>query len=523
MSDPTESLKAAATLFTLAADEEEESKLTDSIKAASAVTTLGADQAQETANPVGAVQAAAAVVALGSESTSNLESWTKNAIIKLKNNSDTDKSELQRLNLQLETYLENVRVLEQLNKTLIGEVDKAKEAFAPKLFDRSEFDPQLNKLRVKLEEESNECVKFKARIEESENLIQHIGQRIKFYQSDVQADRQKIAGLENQLADINSQRDYLVRSSNLAEESITREKQRIAQAENDLENLIKKLKQDRSKNKQIEFEMQTLNDELAFLKAVFQEELNDMRLKVNASGLTSSDLTNFYKNELVTAIRQIRQDFNTMSDQQLADYKDHKENELKLAIQQNEKERLKEQELRSKNEANKDLELQSVNELRTTLDGNKKDMNKLNTDFSQLSMRLAQLEDALRLSKNKNQDLIERKLAEIEKLKEQNGTMENEVEYWDRVTRSKLETEIQTYRSILNSQIRMMQSFDENIKFVPVKPPPKKPSIASVVVNTVTDVKPQPSKVEIITPEPPKPQPPSGPIESKKRTKNSFK
>ena len=75
--------------------------------------------------------------------------------------------------------------------------------------------------------------------------------------------------------------------------------------------------------------MQTLNDELAFLKAVFQEEINDMRLKVNGGSLTSSDLTNFYKNELVTAVRQIRQDFTTMCDQQLADYKDHKENELK--------------------------------------------------------------------------------------------------------------------------------------------------------------------------------------------------
>jgi len=67
------------------------------------------------------------------------------------------------------------------------------------------------KLRAHLETESNECVKFKARIEESENLCQHLGQRIKFYQSDIQAHRQRIGSLENQLADINGQRDYLIR------------------------------------------------------------------------------------------------------------------------------------------------------------------------------------------------------------------------------------------------------------------------------------------------------------------------
>jgi hypothetical protein len=234
-----------------------------------------------------------------------------------------------------------------------------------------------------------------------------------------------------------------------------------------------------------------------------------MRLKVNGGGLTSNDLTNFYKNELVTAVRQIRQDFNQMCDQQLADYKEHKENELKYAIQQNEKEKLKEQQLRSQNEANKDLDLQNTHELRTSIDNNKNEIGKLNSDYGHLGIRLNQLEDALRSLKHKNQDSVERKLAEIEKLKDQNGSMENEVDYWDRVTRTKLETEIQTYRSILNSQIRLMQSFDDKVSFVPVRPqpqiqPPRKPSVATTVIVPVT--KPEPPISE--------PAKPSGPVES---------
>ena len=261
--------------------------------------------------------------------------------------------------------------------------------------------------------------------------------------------------------------------------------------------------------------MQTLNDELAFLKAVFQEEINDMRLKVNGGSLTSSDLTNFYKNELVTAVRQIRQDFTTMCDQQLADYKDHKENELKHAIQLNEKERQKEEHLKQQNEANKDLDKQNSHELRSILDNNKKEMNQLNSEYANLNGRLNQLEDAVRTIKNKNQDLNERKSDEIEKLKESNGSMENEVDYWDRVTRNKLETEIQTYRSILNSQIRLMQGFDDKVselpKPKPVVQPPRKPSIAT----TVAVEPPKPVVSNVIVDSVVKPAPaPSGPVES---------
>jgi chromosome segregation ATPase len=224
MSSPADVLKAATSLFAFATDndpEDEPSKIqvADSLKAATAVMNLGEDVNTNT-NVTDALLAATGVMALGSLDTepavtavavANNENWTKNAIIKLKTNSDTDKNELQRLNKQLREYLDNVRILEQLNNNLMKEVDKAKQSYAPKLFDRGQFDPELNKLRVHLETESNECVKFKARIEESESLCQHLGQRIKFYQGDIQAHRQKISALENQLNDINGQRDYLIR------------------------------------------------------------------------------------------------------------------------------------------------------------------------------------------------------------------------------------------------------------------------------------------------------------------------
>jgi hypothetical protein len=41
-------------------------------------------------------------------------------------------------------------------------------------------------------------------------------------------------------------------------------------------------------------------------------------------------------------------------------------------------------------------------------------------------------------------------------LKQQNNSYATDLDYWDRVTRTKLETEIQTYRSILNYQTKVL-------------------------------------------------------------------
>jgi hypothetical protein len=87
-SSPADVLKAATSLFAFATDNDSaNSSLSDSLKAATAITNLGD---KETANVANAVQAATAVVTLGSDSSSSItDSWTKNAIISLKNHSDT--------------------------------------------------------------------------------------------------------------------------------------------------------------------------------------------------------------------------------------------------------------------------------------------------------------------------------------------------------------------------------------------------------------------------------------------------
>jgi hypothetical protein len=131
----------------------------------------------------------------------------------------------------------------------------------------------------------------------------------------------------------------------------------------DLEGLRAKLRASKSKNKQVEFEMQTLLDELEFRKAVFNEEKTEiMARQQNGRVLQGVDLSNFYRNELVTAVKQIREDFHSLSAHQLSQYKELKEAELKFHVHQAEQEKISLANARAKMDSS--VELQNSAELR---------------------------------------------------------------------------------------------------------------------------------------------------------------
>ena len=404
-----------------------------------------------------ALKASTTLVNAGRDNTV-LSEWTKVAVTKIKSANTNEKSELQRLNSQLQKYLDDVKVLENLNAKLIAEVENAKAKSIPKIMDKSQVDKELEGVRTSLENKSNECVKFEIDLEEKQTEIQHINQRLKFLQNEADVHKNKIFTLQSQLNDIQTQKEHLVRSAHLAEDDIKREQERAFKAEGDLAKLRKSLSDSRSNNKKLEFEMQTILDQLAFIKAVHQEEVNDLRTRVTTGPISNLDLNNFYKTELVNAVRQIREDFHTLSAQQLSDYKEYKEGELAVTMDQIKQDKLMAQQLKSKQDASLDLDSASVKELDASLTQNKAELNQLNARQTELLHKLTSLENRLEENRMRTADILDRKDYEIDQLKQQNGSYLDELDYWGRVTRTKLESEIQIYRIILNCQVKLMQS-----------------------------------------------------------------
>ena len=442
------------------------------------------------------MKAITSLVTMGKEDEEPTESWHKKTIMKYQNNNINDQKELQRLNMQLKNYLENVRVLEALNKTLIIEVDKARLRALPQLMDKSKLDETLEAVRLKLEDESTDCVIHQARLDEIKALTDHLNTRLKFYHNEEEIQRQKITALQNQLAEIKNSREYIVRSAELAQDNIAREKTRIFQSEKDLEGLRSKLRNGKSKNKQIEFEMQTMLDEIEFRKAVFHEEKNEItKRQQNGRVLDGVDLSNFYRNELVSAVRQIREDFHNLSDQQLAQYKELKEAELKFHMHQAQQERIAQENLKSKMESMVSVELQNSSELRAYSERFGPHVAELQSVNNALTLRLSHMEAALRDMKARNQDNLQRKMAETDLIKGENEFYSSELTQWDMFHRTKLETEIQTYRSILNSQLKLMKS-DSYYSYEVVKAEPvREPSPQIVYIERDRTPSPRPSQI----------------------------
>jgi hypothetical protein len=211
---------------------------------------------------------------------------------------------------------------------LIADVKAASESALDPM-DKSQIDKELDDVRFELENESNEATKHKIKLEENQDEMQHISQRLKFFQNEKDVHKNKEIMLKSLLTDLQIQKEHLVNNNRLAEDDIKKETDKILKAEATLARLRKELSDSRWKSKKLEFEMQTILEDLAFKKAVHEEELSYLKTKIPTG--SKAELNNFYKNELRKAVGEIRQDFHSLNEQQLNDYKQFKENELNVA------------------------------------------------------------------------------------------------------------------------------------------------------------------------------------------------
>ena len=321
-----------------------------------------------------------------------VEVYAKHTMAKVKSSSINERSELQKLNAQLQIYLENVRILEALNKRLMAEVERARNAHGPSVtISKTSSYSDINLFRGKISSESVEAAKLKARIADSEALVAELNQRIKFYQTESESQKQKIYALQNQFDSFKNQREHLVRSAINAEEEIAREKSKQQKAEKDLEALRINLREARTRNRIIQAEIKNLVESLSFSKQVYTMEKSEVKV---IPGVTI-DVADFYRNELSAAVREIREDFNRLSEQQIQEYKEQKEYELSIANKAIEYEKAVALKTKSKLESSMEMESHVVSELQSSMSSHRSEMNHLNSIHAEMSTKLNSLEDSM--------------------------------------------------------------------------------------------------------------------------------
>ncbi|KAK6060249.1 intermediate filament tail domain protein [Cooperia oncophora] len=252
------------------------------------------------------------VTEMRSGAGSGLSPFGQNAASTIRDSREREKKEMSDLNDRLASYIEKVRFLEAQNRKLATDLDLL----------RSKWGKDTHNIRNMYEGELADAQKL---IEETNRQRKDLEQQIKKMQDELAELRRKyeeaVRGREADRAKID---DLLVHLSNL-EAEIALLKRRIAQ----LEDEVKRIKQenqrllselqrartdlDQETLNRIDYQnqVQTLLEEIDFLRRVHDNEIKE--LQTLASRDTTPENREFFKNELSSAIRDIREEYDQIT------------------------------------------------------------------------------------------------------------------------------------------------------------------------------------------------------------------
>jgi hypothetical protein len=218
-----------------------------------------------------------------------------------------------------------------------------------------------------------------------------------------------------------------------------------------LENLKNEFDNESMARVMIQNELQTLEEQLAFMKAIHEEERNELA----SLGTLPIDVSQFYRTELTRAIADIKNDFEALSQAQRRELEEYYRIKTEEIREQAAEQKRKIEEARRSGA----VEVMDLSSLKSLLTENRDNYNLLQKEHSDLANHLRQLEeDFERISgeHNRAQNDRDRELAELRAQAEQReqaiaAVLENNVS---------LRFEINTYRRLLEVEEGHLQRIE---------------------------------------------------------------
>jgi intermediate filament protein if len=356
---------------------------------------------------------------------------------------EDEKREMQELNTKFRTYLDRVKFLENQNRQLQAQLDELKQKWG---FDSSKVKDQYDAALIALRKQIDEVTRDKAlaelrakRAEYDASLIKH---QTDFANELINLDRNRFTMLKQQLEGSGSELDSLRVRFEDKKAEIDRCRGEVKRLLEQLENLKNEFDSESMARVMIQNELQTLEEQLAFMKAVHEEERNELA----SLGTLTIDVTQFYRSELSRAIAEIKSDFETLSLAQRRELEEYYRIKTEEIREQAADQKRRMEEARHDNR----VEVMDLSSLKSLLTENRESYTLLQKEHSELSHLLRTLEEEYeRYSSEQHRLQIERD-RELAELRAQAEAREAAIAAILENTVS-LRFEINTYRRLLEA------------------------------------------------------------------------
>jgi chromosome segregation ATPase len=378
----------------------------------------------------------------GVRQVSELSGGKGEALALMREQRDHEKQELIQLNDRFSSYLDRVKYLEQTNKQLQNTLDqlRSKWGFDSDRF-KSQFEPQLNDLRKTIDLATVDKAKAEIRAKRAEFDLIYYKKLSDDISQWTNQDKLKINSLQSTIEENQRELEHLQRLMQDLMQDIDKYRNEMKHLYEEISRLLIELDHETMARIKIENEKQTLEEQIPFLSAIHEQEMNELRNL--SSPNIGIDPTTFYKNELQRAIREIRNDFENLSRSQRSELEEYYRIKTDEIIQQAQKQK--------QQQSTQLVNQENSNQIRISINETKKEMFDLQQDYNKYLQQMSQLESRLETLKRENGDVIDAREREILELRSRLNEL---MASYDEIVsnKSSLEFEINTYRRLLESE-----------------------------------------------------------------------
>ncbi|GAB1606987.1 70 kDa neurofilament protein-like [Argonauta hians] len=236
-----------------------------------------------------------------------MSSMSQKGATDIKHNREKEKKEMQELNERFANYIEKVRFLEAENNALKEELKKNKRDFNIEPL-KAMFQAEIDETQKHLKLTTDENATLKARIATLEDEMENLNGQVRHLRDVNEQQQNTIENLNEEIARRISECEMLRRKVTELEKQLADWKARHAHIDAQLQTLRIELQDETANRIQESTRAQALEDELAFLRDVYETEIKEYKALL-AKDNTFPDMRDYWTSEMGSCIKEISQEY----------------------------------------------------------------------------------------------------------------------------------------------------------------------------------------------------------------------